>query len=334
MAAETDYKPVIIGELETMMAKEKQDRNVFKARAYAKVIQALQDMPGPVRAISDIEGVAGIGDRIRAKIQEILETGALGAAAAVRRDGATGARKELFMSVYGIGPVKAAELVRKLPGVASLDGLRAAVASDPDILNDKQKIGLKHAEDTALRIPRAEMEGHAARVSAIVRSVSADFVVEVVGSYRRGAADSGDIDVLLMLPETVPARRATALFKEVCERLADAYVSDILAQGPKKFMAFCRLDSDKPYRRLDLLLTPAAEYPYAVLYFTGSDKFNVSMRQRALDRGYTLNEHGMKPLAAAGVPVAPVPTMRTERDIFDFLDIRWRLPKDRNTSEL
>ena len=115
----------------------------------------------------------------------------------------------------------------------------------------------------------------------------------------------------------------------MCDRLAsDGYVTDVLAKGDKKFMGYARLPGatpDSPHRRLDLLLTPKDEYPYAVLYFTGSDRFNVAMRQRALDLGYTLNEHGMKPTGSEPAP----PVMSDERDIFRFLKMEYKEPSER-----
>ncbi len=51
-------------------------------------------------------------------------------------------------------------------------------------------------------------------------------------------------------------------------------------------------DSDKyPHRHLDLRMFNVTHFPCAVLYFTGSDFFNVQMRLLALERGYTLNEY-------------------------------------------
>ena len=46
-------------------------------------------------------------------------------------------------------------------------------------------------------------------------------------------------------------------------------------------------------RRIDFLYADPKEYAFATLYFTGSKAFNTVMRQRALDLGYTLNEHGL-----------------------------------------
>ena len=36
------------------------------------------------------------------------------------------------------------------------------------------------------------------------------------------------------------------------------------------------------------------EFPFALLYFTGSKEFNKAFRYFAKKQGYTLNEHGLK----------------------------------------
>jgi len=328
-AAPADAREKIIQELEVMRRNAEQDRNVFKARAYQKVIAQLTSWTGPpIRTMDDLAGVQGVGEKIREKIAEILATGHLAAADELRRD-ADMPRKELWLKIYGVGPVKAKAISEIRPALQGFADLRRHAAENPGYLNDKQAIGLKYAEHADLRIPRAEMHDHAALVVAAAAAVSPEFVAEVVGSYRRGAADSGDIDVLLMLPDEVPLAERKRRFAAVCDRLAADYVTDVLAKGDKKFMGYARLPAaapDSPHRRLDLLLTPKDEYPYAVLYFTGSDRFNIVMRQRALDLGYTLNEHGMKPLAeGADAP----PRMREERDIFQFLNMDYTEPKDR-----
>jgi DNA polymerase/3'-5' exonuclease PolX len=120
---------------------------------------------------------------------------------------------------------------------------------------------------------------------------------ELVGSYRRGASSSGDIDVLIRVPPHQTAKDTKSMFYYFVQRLVDkGYIKAILALGEHKCMAICSLDKDATARRLDLLITPDEEYPFALLYFTGSDRFNVAVRQRALERGYTLNEHRLTPI--------------------------------------
>jgi DNA polymerase/3'-5' exonuclease PolX len=314
-AAPADAREKIIQELDVMCRNAEQEPNGgFRARAYQKVIKQLTAWTGPpIRTMDDLAGVQGIGEKIREKIAEILATGHLAAADELRRD-ADMPRKELWLKIYGVGPVKAKAISEIRPALQGFADLRRHAAENPGYLNDKQAIGLKYAEHADLRIPRAEMHDHAALVVAAAASC---------------IADSGDIDVLLMLPDEVPLAERKRRFAAVCDRLAADYVTDVLAKGDKKFMGYARLPAaaaDAPHRRLDLLLTPKDEYPYAVLYFTGSDRFNIVMRQRALDLGYTLNEHGMKPVAeGADAP----PRMREERDIFQFLNMDYTEPKDR-----
>lgn len=315
-----NYKTKIIEELETLRQKEVQDRQVFKARAYAKVIEQLKTLD-VVTKMEDLEHVHGIGEKIRAKITEILSTGTLKAAQIVRRERKLDATNGL-MQIYGIGPVKAKSLIAEHQ-VTTVDALRALVKKTPTILNDKQKIGLKYAEDLLLRIPRAEMIEHE---RILRKALPKGFHLEVVGSYRREAETSGDIDVLIC-----GDHGEIKAFAEYCVQLQESgYIADILALGPKKCMAVCRWKDDTPARRIDLLLTPKDQYAYAELYFTGSDKFNIAMRKHALERGYTMNEHGMTPVREG---VLPAPFMKTEKDIFAFLEYPYVTPKGRENKK-
>lgn len=313
-----DSKPAILSALEIMQKKEVADKQPFKARAYAKVIAQIKVLPA-VRDFGDLASVTGIGEKIRAKILEILSTGALQAAEKAKLTHNLDAH-EALQNVYGIGPAKSGELVAA--GITTIAMLREAVAANPALLTDGQKVGLKHYESLLERIPRSEMDMHA----AVIRTfMPAEFQHEIVGSYRRGAANSGDIDVLICAPRTLSAEYSQALFKQYIGALTQkGYITDVLAQGDKKCMAVCRVNG--AHRRLDLLLTPAEEYAYAILYFTGSDKFNMAFRRHASDMGYTLNEHRMLPTRAG---VSAVPSMSTEADIFRFLGLRYVEPKNR-----
>lgn len=292
------------------------------AAAYAKVLNSLAAISGPVRSIEDVEGLEGVGKKIRAKMQEIIETGSLKAAEEARGEYPLDAF-ELLQGVYGVGPVKARELINN-HDISTIAGLRAAVAADPSILNDKQKLGLKYYEDSQLRIPRAEMEEHE---QTVVYGLDERFQSVVVGSYRRGAKDSGDIDVLLTLPADVPEKDQKKLFKESIDLLKEVgYIVETLAEGPKKFMGFSRVSPEAKVRRLDMLMTPQAEFPYAILYFTGSQDFNVAFRGFAKDKGYTLNEHKMEVIREG---VTPVPAMSSEQDIFTFLGLKYVEPNKR-----
>lgn len=326
-----DYRDKIIAELDTMRMKEVQDKQPFKARAYAKVISELKAHTGAIRSIQDIEGIPGIGTKIHAKIEEILEKGELLAAKVAREERHFNVLDEL-LSIHGIGPTKARSLVSK-DKIKSLEDLRERFAKDPTLLNDVQALGLRYHDDISQRIPRTEMVDHERLLLQTIREVSPDFDAMVVGSYRRNLPDSGDIDVILKLPANTTVKASGELFKGVVEKLRETgYILDVLAKGTKKCMAIVRIGDGKA-RRLDLLLTPEAEYGYALLYFTGSGPFNVAMRQYALERGYSLSEHGMKVLLDFEPTPPAVPPLLSEKGIFEFLKVPFIQPADRTPEE-
>jgi DNA polymerase beta len=240
---------------------------------------------------------------------------------------------EALTAVHGIGPVKARELIAS--GITSIPELRAAARKDPTLLTDAATLGLKYYEDGVLRIPRAEMERHEA---ALLAALPAPLFGKIVGSYRREAESSGDVDMLVSYPETMADKDAQALFRSfVAELERTGYIEAKLAGGGKKWMGYVRLPStgaggaSAHARRLDLLLTPPAEFAYALLYFTGSDKFNVAFRRYCLELGYSLNEHTLTPVGS-GKPAPP--PMKTERDIFRWAGLKFVRPSARTDASV
>ena len=322
--ADPDMKDAILSALDVMRKKEIAEKQPFKARAYKKAMDGIALLT-EVTCYEDVKDVEGIGKQIEEKIKEILATGKL---ASAERAIASHAVHEELMGVYGIGPSKAKELIAS--GIDGISSLREAVIKNPSILNDKQKIGLKYYEDLQLRIPYEEMIEHQEMLREFLPDeIDKEKDFEIVGSFRRESPDSGDIDVLIRSD-------SKTVLSEYIEMLKGfGYLVESLAHGDKKFMGICQL-ADKKARRLDILITSPEEYPYAILYFTGSDAFNIAMRRWALDKGYTLNEHRLQPLVGAlqsssSAGTEP-PEMETERDIFRFLGIKYVHPRDRKAS--
>lgn len=319
----TNYKQIIIDSLEVLRKRDLAEKQPFKARAYAKVITQLKNHDAPITSYADVENMKGIGEKIQKKIKEILETGALQSAERAKELYNINAL-DAFQNIYGVGPTKATELVKE--GYKTITELREAIKSNPKLLNDKQKIGLKYYEDLLERIPREEMLEHQDVIESLKPDEMTDYTIEIVGSFRREATTSGDIDVLIRIPSDTTAKKTTEMLNMYVKMMRGfGYIEEILALGDKKCMAISRIYKGKA-RRLDLLMTPDNEYAYAILYFTGSDKFNVAFRQYALDKGYTLNEHTLKPTREG---VNEVPYMKTEKDIFKFLGLRYIEPSKR-----
>jgi DNA polymerase/3'-5' exonuclease PolX len=303
-----DYREAILDALKTHRDYQKtQADGTFRVRAYNKVIGGIEKL-GSVLRMEDLEGVlpASKDSEIRKKVVEVLATGSL-ASAEVLKANPTKDILELFQGIYGIGAVRAKQLVDL--GMNTLEDLR----KHPELLNAKQTIGLRYYEVLRERIPRVEMIAHE---SLLLDCLPPGVVGSLAGSYRRGKVSSGDVDLLLRSDD------ASVLDQVVTRLTATGYLLETLAHGSKKFMGICRLGTGIP-RRIDILLTTVEEYPYALLTFTGSDKFNVLVRAHAITRGYSLNEHGLK---GGVLPASP---LLTEEAILAFLGIKYVKPEDR-----
>lgn len=313
-------KDTIVTNLTIVRDAEDLAGNKFKVRAYDRVLEQISGLPSRkrIKTVEDLIalGVTGIGDSIKNKIKEILETGTLASAADEKKKVEC---YKILSKIHGIGHVKAKELLGK--GICTIEDLRA----QQDIhLNDIQKTGLKYYENFEKRIPRKEMIQH----ETLLKEAFKDFEFTMAGSFRRGAKTSGDIDILVTKRNSTP-EEASALMKHTVSQLKErGYITDTLAIGDKKCMAVVKLPRHKVFRRLDIMVTPPEEYPYAIMYFTGSQAFNVGFRAMALSKGYTINEHRMKPTGKT--KSVSVPIFETEKDIFDFFGIPFVRPEDRN----
>ena len=320
MSGAGDKKTQIINFLIALRQKSIAESEPFKARAYTKAIKEIERLPA-VYSLADVKDLPGVGTKIAAKVAEVLETGHLLEAEAAKEDYSLEAYNVL-QEVQGIGPVKARDLITK-HGIKTIEALRSAAAANPDLLTHAQSVGLTYIDDLKKRIPRAEMEKHEAYVRKMLPK---EFEMVVVGSYRRGLPTSGDFDVMIT-SRTLSDLVTASQFQQFIDLLADeGYLRGEFARGEHKFMGVCRLPRHQTHRHVDLLLCKPEEYWYTILYFTGSDVFNVSMRRHALTKGYSLSEHGLKRVRE-GVPVPPA--MNSEKDIFDFLGLVYVKPEDR-----
>ena len=317
----TDCKQIIIAELDVLRRiSVTETAGVFKSRVYAAAIKLLSELP-QIRTVADLPAV-GLGKEVRIKVAKIIEHGHLEISPAAR---AKAVALEQIQAVYGIGPKKAEDLIAA--GYLTIADLRKA--TDPKLLNKNQRIGLKYYEQLLERIPRSEMHQHAALLMA-AKPPSLEGVI--VGSYRRGRPDSGDIDMLIRTASPL-VDAALALTEFVAALKASGYIKEVLAHGDHKCMAICVLpgaSSSSVGRRLDLLVTQPDEFPFAVFYFTGSDTFNVAVRSYALTKGFTLNEHALTHVKTG----KPVKGIKKEEDIFGALKLRWVEPVNRTGSEM
>ena len=207
------------------------------------------------------------------------------------------------------------------------------------VLNNHQLLGVKYFHDMSKKIPRYEVQTAEHILTSVATHMNKDIMLTLCGSYRRGKDKSGDIDCLIThkdikTVEDLEHSDVNILASFVLLLTNVGFLVDHLTDyGLTKYMGFCIIKpknqgETKPIaRRIDIRFIPFESYATAILYFTGSKRFNVVMRAHALKLGYTLNEYNLKRLSDNSI----IPCKK-EEDIFTFLKYPYKTPIERDIS--
>ncbi len=133
------------------------------------------------------------------------------------------------------------------------------------------------------------------------------------GSLRRNREIIGDIDLL------ASSKNPTAVIDYFTSLPG---IASVQAKGDTKASVLLHGGI-----QADLRVVSDAEFPSALLYFTGNKDHNIVMRQRAIQRGLRLNEYGLfKSKEETRDPKLRVPC-DTEEEIFDKLGLAYIPPE-------
>jgi DNA polymerase (family 10) len=290
-------KEEIAGALEEIATLlELKGENPFKIRAYANAARSIEAWGASFSDLQNEEALAkipGVGKAISAKVKELATTGSLKFLEELRAEFPS-AILELF-SIPGLGTKKIKTLHEQLR-ISSIAELQAACETG----RVAQLSGF--GETTQAKIctaiqNRARHTGsfQLGAVASEAEQLRADLAahpdalqVSVAGSFRRRKEIVRDLDFI------VASGAPDAIAEFFCQH---PLVESVIARGPTKTSV--RLHSGI---QSDLRIVSNSEYPFALNYFTGSKEHNIVMRNRALDRGWTLNEYRLGP-----APNAPAP---------------------------
>jgi len=299
----------------------------FRIRSYRRAAEAVESCTLQLSEIADdakkLQEIPGIGKGMAANIREMEQTGTL----PLREELLKKYRPSMLqlMRLPGMGPKTVAFLWEAIQ-VGSVDELEAAIAAEK--LNDLPRFGKKQIEKLRKGIEEYkknsgrflidDAEEAAEKLIAYLRAFPGLDVIEPAGSLRRGRETVGDLDILV----TGPACAEDKVDAAVDYTAAYPPAVDLLAKGQNK-VSF-RLRSGL---QVDVRLLPEASYGAALQYFTGSKMHNVTLRQRALKRGYTLNEY-----ALARMDDGSVVASRSEEEIYAALGMDWIPPEMRENN--
>lgn len=297
---------LITRKLRDLARKYEGEADVYRARAISQAAE--------ISETTDLTNlkvkVKGIGEGVLKKVKEIVETGTLSQLA---ESDVKSSEASILTRVYGIGPAKAAEL--EAAGIRTLEDLKKSDVS----LTKNQAFGLKHFTDLERRIPRDEVKRIGEIVLDLIESSGEGNVALLIGSYRRGAADSGDVDILM-----TNERNVNMLKEIVSELIGMKVVVHTFALGKVSFHGAYHNDKGQ-VGKIDIRFVPRESWATAVLHFTGSDKYNVYLRQIAIDKGLKLSEYGL-----FNVETGERISVSSEDEIMMMLEGRVRQPHERN----
>jgi NAD-dependent DNA ligase len=312
---------ILIDLLERLSKLMTKKGDPIRSRAYTKAQETVMTITTNITNVNELKGRPNIGETILEKFKEYLETGTLRIFEREKDN-----PEHILSDIYGIGPKKAKELVEK--GIKTIAQLRER---QEELLTDAQKAGLKYYEDILERIPRTEIDEYNTffkRAFDEVKTAGSDY--EIVGSYRRGAKTSGDIDVIITSPNPETFVKFVEKLKASTPETGEKIILVVLSFGKTKCLVITKLPGHKHARRVDFMYTTPEEYPFAVLYFTGSKAFNTMMRAHALKMGTSLNEHGLYKKQTGKTKEEKVDHIfKNERDIFEYLNISYKNPEER-----
>ena len=332
LSAESNPNAKTIDTLQQMCDYYGRIKDEWRERSYRIAIGVLKKQSVKITTYNQAVELHGIGLRLGKKIEEIALTARLRRLENVEQE-PNDRTLQSFMKVYGVGLKEGWKWV--LQGHKTLEDLKNRAH-----LTKNQRLGIEHYDDFSTRIPREEVT----KLGDIVISNSAivDPEVKVIigGSYRRGAPTSGDIDCMLTKPGTSSGRDLSPYLNKLVGRLTDiGFLTAALAvssegSGSKWHGCCVLLGSPKPiWRRIDLLLVPETQLGAALIYFTGDDIFNRSIRLLARRKGCRLNQKGLyKDVMRIGQTKLNEGTLlegADEEKIFALLGVPWRPPHQR-----
>lgn len=292
--------------------------DTFRVKSYVTCIKSLKTLENDGQLNEKtFSTLKGIGKGFQEKIRQIIDTGTCHDYDKIKNN--TGlSTKALFLQIHGVGPQCANKMIK-----AGLKTIEDVEKNKDEYLNDVQKKGLRWFNDIQQRIPYKEIQEHEKYLKQILYGIDPQSELTIAGSYRRKKKDSGDIDLLIKA-------NSRKVYDEYIDCLTDnGYLLDELARGNKKYMGMGTIDLNKEKkrsRRIDIMYTKPEEYPFAVLYFTGSGDFNQRMRNELVERGYTMNEYGVKHLDTKKKVDYK---FLSEKDIFQYFDYEYIEPENR-----
>jgi DNA polymerase (family 10) len=288
----------------------------FKPNAYRKAAQVIEDLDRDVATFKDEKALMelpGVGEAIAAKTLEFVRTGHISFLDQLLKE--QGGLPAELMQVENMGPKRARQLqAMGITTVADLikaaeEGKLRSLPRLSELMEKKILESAKRVTERNRRFPREEVVDDAEMLVSTIKSVPDVERAEVAGSFRRQKSTIGDLDVMVVTKDA----------KKVSDAIVKLpIVRNVVAHGDRK-VSFDLASG----LRVDVRFVEASQWGSALLYFTGDKEHNISLRKRAIERGWKLNEY------ALADEKGKVIASKEEKDIYEALDLPYIEPVNR-----
>src|ERR1022692_4200748 len=291
-----DNKAIATLLYETADLLEIDGQDSFRVRSYRNAAEAIEALPQQIAGLiaepKKILAIQGIGKGMLANLQMLFKDGRIEAHAELLKKYHPSMLQ--LLKIQGLGP-KTIALIWSAYQVSDLEGVEK-LAREGKIralprMGEKHELKLLKAIEDYRRVAGRFLldtaEGLAEKlVEHLLTAPPGDLGIEKItpaGSLRRGRETVGDLDILVTGKGCIEAEPRQQIIEHL---LRFPGLMDVIAQGENK-VSFRHRNG----MQVDVRLLPPESFGAAMQYFTGSKAHNVTLRQRALKMGFTLNEY-------------------------------------------
>lgn len=292
--------------------------NPFKTRAYAAAARTIKGLDEELVSLyknGKIDSVPGVGEALKGKIVEMLETGSFDAYERTVKEIPHGIMD--IMNIPGIGPKMAKQFYEKL-GITSIDELSKAAREHR--IRRLPRMGEKQEDKILRSISRLQQDkSHGRQQIALAADIAKEITEElslsphiervaIAGSLRRKKDTVGDIDLIAVSDEPEKTLRSFVNMSKV---------EEILESGTSKGAVMYPGNL-----RVDLRVVEKNYFGSMLQHFTGSKEHNIQLRKIALSKGYSLNEYGITNESSGKLT-----SCSKEKDLYEFLGLEYLPPE-------
>ena len=259
---------------------------IFKIRAYERAALTLENLDEDVENLyeqGNLDGLAGIGEKLKGKIIEYIKTGKIQSYEDKKKK--IPVDVEELSKVAGIGPKTILKLYRRLKvknmqeleDAAKKQKIRSIKGLGPVVEQNILK-NIQFAKTSSERSLLGDAIAVSEKIKAELKKLKDVEKIEIAGSVRRRKETIRDIDVLV----------ASKNHSKIIDAFTNLQgVQRILAKGQTK--SSIRIEGIQA----DLRVVNENIFGAALLYFTGSQQHNIHLRKIAIKKSMKLSEYGI-----------------------------------------